>query len=87
VETVTDSDRPIPNAESRVVSPVSPEREIGSRSRVAVSAGIPVLPGGTSRGTAVISVIVPSVIFEEAEIQADKAPAPKPPVVPSPLKK
>jgi len=65
----------------------SRERTLYSTQATSMSAGIPVLPGGTATGVAAISLIVPSVIFEEVEIQADKAPAPKPPIVPSPLRK
>ncbi|MCX6538919.1 MAG: metallopeptidase TldD-related protein [Acidobacteria bacterium] len=65
----------------------SRERTLYSTTAVASSNGIPTLPGGTSMMAAMISLIVPSVIFEEVEIQAEKGPAPKPPIVPSPLKK
>ncbi len=65
----------------------SRERTLYSTRVNAFSSGIPTLPGGASTTQAVISLIVPSVIFEEVEIQVEKGPAPKPPIVPSPLKK
>jgi predicted Zn-dependent protease len=65
----------------------SRERTLYSTRATSSSGGIPMLSGGTSMGSALISLIVPSVIFEEVEIQTEKGPSPKPPIVPSPLRK
>ena len=65
----------------------SRERTLYTTRANAFSSAIPTLPSGASTTSAVISLIVPSVIFEEVEIQAEKGPSPKPPIVPSPLRK
>lgn len=74
----------IAHATYRDVLDVSADREMHSyRGRLLSPGPIP-LPGS---GSAIVTLIVPSLLFEDLEVQRTKEVLQKPPVVPSPLKK
>jgi predicted Zn-dependent protease len=73
----------IAHATYRDLLDVSADREMHSYRGAPAPGSIP-LPGS---GSAIVTVIVPSLLFEDLEVQRTKEVLQKPPVVPSPRKK